>query len=136
MTENRKFPYWAGPVAGAIVCPYMMLRTRLGGIEKVSPHEFGFWIGIGLFAGSLIGVIEYLEQRSSEQHKPRPVLSWTLIVLTPLLFWVPLLGVVITLAAIYRTPNVNLPELGVLMLWGCFFIAAAICVVTVLMLTQ
>jgi hypothetical protein len=99
---NRRFPWWAGPFVGAAIIPLTFWRGAALQGRGVESWVLAAGAAIGFVAGLFVAAVDYFEQRAPGRGAPNAVVTRVLIAISPLCFWVPFVGAVVTFSALYR----------------------------------
>jgi hypothetical protein len=78
------------------------------------------------FVGGIVWFVYWTERKPRSFPAPNIRTSKLLVAITPLLFWVPVLGMVVSTAAVHRAYWLILPDWISSLLAVCFFVAALI----------
>jgi len=113
--RNMRFPWWAGPIVGALAGLYIGAKVAAEEVaKKPAPHlsptgciVTGFAIGTAV--GFLISLVEFSTLRSSDQEtvssspSVSPVLDRFFALIGIGLFFVPVVGLVLNAIALVAT---------------------------------
>jgi hypothetical protein len=101
-----------------------------------TPEVLVFSSALGLICGAILSIMDYTENRATEDNAPSTTVTRLLIGITPLCFWIPFLGPAIAFAAIYRTHWFELPDWMHFVLNTTFLLGMAITLVALLNLSM
>lgn len=107
---DKRFPWWAGPLVGAGIVPLTFWRGAALQGRGVDPWTLAGGAAIGFVAGLFVAVVDYFEQRAPGRGAPNPLVTRVLIGISPLCFWIPFVGAVVTFCALYRCHWLDEPD--------------------------
>lgn len=100
--KNTRFPAWSGPLVGAAIAVYVTQKSQdVDG--PASTAQLILAAVLGAFGGSLIWIIDFIENGGNRVIKPNMTYTVLLLFFGIVLFWVPFLGVLILSYALSRS---------------------------------
>lgn len=91
---------------------------------------------IAVFVGNTVGLMGWLERHPRSFPAPNVMASKLLVAISPVVFWIPIFGMILASIAIYRAYWLILPDWISFLLATCFFLAAIIALLTLMAMSM